>query len=323
MGLLGTQTNPPMIALPTPDRAFALFLQRVALDAAGLAAGHFVCRGLGLGSRAVYAVMGGLASAVGYSLALRHGLMLLPPYEGAMITAGIIPVLTGMMSGFLYGQFAGRERIQSDASPAAQVSAKPQPAVALPVPPTSFDGPVQVRTSAAAMFLASCVPSLLISTLFFTLSYSFLSGIQDSPGEPMKFDWSRQILAFAAPAQMFLMTSMVTMIPSAIFVALAHAVARALRRTDGLSYAGLGALVGLAFGVALIPFGGWPSFPFTGVGFLILPLAVFGAIMMAVYRRFAGLEPRALPEAVLATDVETLVPEDHPARRAHAVILNG
>ena len=59
------------------------------------------------------------------------------------------------------------------------------------------------------------------------------------------------------------------------------------------------------------------------MGFLILPLAVFGAIMMAVYRRFAGLEPRPLPEPVLATEIEALVPEDHPARRSHAVVLNG
>jgi hypothetical protein len=139
----------------------------------------------------------------------------------------------------------------------------------------------------------------------------------------MRFDWSRQIMALALPAQMFLITAMTTMIPGAIFIAIAHAIARGLRRTTGLAYAGVGALVGLAFGIVLIPFGGMPSFPFTGVSFLILPLAAIGAIMMAVYRRFAGMEPRPLPEPVIATDLDALVPEDHPSRRAHAVVLNG
>src|SRR5262249_11034812 len=127
----------------------------------------------------------------------------------------------------------------------------------------------------------------------------------------------------ALPAQIFVVTALPSIIPCAIFVAIAHGVARALRRTRGLHYAGIGALTGLAFGIVLIPFGGMPSFPFTGVGFLMLPLAALGAILMAVYRRFAGLEPRALPEPVLATDVETLVPEDHPSRRSHAVVFNG
>jgi hypothetical protein len=56
---------------------------------------------------------------------------------------------------------------------------------------------------------------------------------------------------------------------------------------------------------------------FLGVGM------VEGAVMGAIYRRFAGLEPLALPEAVLATDRGTLVGEDDPARRTRAVIMNG
>jgi hypothetical protein len=44
--------------------------------------------------------------------------------------------------------------------------------------------------------------------------------------------------------------------------------------------------------------------------------------MGALYRRFAGLEPLPLPEAVLANDSNALVGADHPARRQHSVILN-
>jgi hypothetical protein len=51
--------------------------------------------------------------------------------------------------------------------------------------------------------------------------------------------------------------------------------------------------------------------------------AIVGALMGAVYRRFAGIEPLPLPEAVLAEDPRTLVPADHPSRRTHTVIMNG
>jgi hypothetical protein len=44
--------------------------------------------------------------------------------------------------------------------------------------------------------------------------------------------------------------------------------------------------------------------------------------MGALYRRFAGLEPVPLPEAVIATDANALVGTDHPARQQHRVILS-
>ena len=323
MALLGSQTNPPSMALPPPDKAFGMLMLRVGIDAAGLMLGHFICRGFGVGSRAAYALIGAVAAAGGYAISIQQGLVPPSPYEGVTVTAGILPTLTGMVAGFLYGQFAGRENLVPVNTEAAGTHAASVIAVAKPAPPTVFDGPVQVRTSIAAMFFASFFPAFLTAVLFFMMTYGFVSGVQDGPGEPMRFVWSRQIMALALPAQMFLMTAMTTMIPGAIFLAIAHAIARGLRRTSGLAYAGVGALVGAAFGIVLIPFGGLPSFPFTGVGFLILPLAAIGAIMMAVYRRFAGMEPQPLPEPVIATDLEALVPEDHPSRRVHAVVLNG
>jgi hypothetical protein len=319
--LLGLQTK--LLELPPPDKAFGMLLLRVAVDAVGLMIGHFICRGLGVGSRAAYALLGGVASAAGYAISLQFGLMPPVPYYGVAVTAGILPTLTGMVAGFVYGQFAGRERLQHVDPSSADTAPVDTASVAKPTPPAAFDGPVQVRTSIAAIFLASLVPSFLFTLFMFIVVYGLTSGLHDGPGEPMRFVWSRQIFALAVPAQLFLMTAMIWAVPCALFVAIAHGVARALRRVRGLDYAGVGALTGVAFGIALIPFSGMPSWPFKGVGFLILPLAVLGAIMMAVYRRFAGLEPRALPEPVLATEVETLVPEDHPSRRAHAVVING
>jgi hypothetical protein len=318
---------PPAAALPLPDYVFGMLLLRVGLDALGLLLGHFVARRFLIGSRTAYALIGALAAATGYTIALRFGLSLLPPIEGAMVTAGILPTLAGLAAGFLYGQFAGRELVMSPANAvradevAAQNTGDTVKSVPAPLPAT-FDGPVQVRTSFVATMLAAIVPAFLFSAWFFTFTWSLVSGVDANPGQ-MRFDWSRQVLAIAMPAQMFLINTIVTIVPGSIFVALAHAAARNLRWTSGLQYAASGALVGACFGIALVPFGGWPSWPFTGVGFLILPLAILGAIMMAVYRRLAGLEPRALPEAVLAREPETLVPEEHPSRRTHSVVLNG
>jgi hypothetical protein len=55
--------------------------------------------------------------------------------------------------------------------------------------------------------------------------------------------------------------------------------------------------------------------------FLLALAVVYGAIMGSLYRRFAGIEPVPLPEAVLATDEAALVGADHPSRRQHSVIL--
>jgi hypothetical protein len=222
-----------------------------------------------------------------------------------------------MVAGFLYSQFAGRERRpqQAGVPSASTTSAIRVPTAPTTVtPPAAFDGPVQVRTSAAAIFIASSVPALLVTVLFFTALVDF-GWVRSGPGGSAGFDWSHQITTLGLPAQIFLMTVMMTIIPSAIFVAAAHGAARALHRNRALDYAGIGALMMIALGIMLLPLGGY--------GFAVMPLAVPAAIMMAVYRRLAGLEPRSLPEPVLATDIETLVPEDHPSRRTHAVVLNG
>ena len=201
----------------------------------------------------------------------------------------------------------------------------PVPAVLAPMPtepapappPTSFDGPVQVRTSIGVMLLAAVLPALLVTLLCFTLMYPTLSDLGAEPGASMQFKWARQVSAFGLPIQILLILAMTTIAPCTIFVATAHAVARALSRTRSLHYAGVGALTGLVLGLALVPLFG------AAVALVAPLLAGLGALMMAVYRRFAGLEPRSLPEAVIATAVEALVPEHHPARRAHAVVLNG
>ncbi len=204
-GLAGSQASPPLFEMPTPDRALALLALRISLDAAALVAGHFIARDFGWGSRAVYAVFGGLASAAGYAVALRYGLVWVPPIPRHPDHRRH-PADPGRHGGGLCVQpacrlrapqaaagRAGRQRFGCSTDAAA---ASPQPDAA--PAPAAFEGPVQVRTSLGAMFMAAMVPALLVAALFFTLA----------PSDPA--------MAMAVPAQMFVMTAIVTTIPALI-----------------------------------------------------------------------------------------------------------
>jgi hypothetical protein len=85
-------------------------------------------------------------------------------------------------------------------------------------------------------------------------------------------------------------------------------------RRRGRDYVMIGAA--MAFALAFLIAMALPLF-----AVLVIPAAFCGAIMGALYRRFAGLEPVPLPEAVIATDPNALVGADHPSRRQHSVIM--
>jgi hypothetical protein len=291
---------------PSPDRAFQIFVTRVAVDAALLAAGHWLLRSFGLATRMAYGLMGGAAAAVGYTFALSHDLNIAPPPDGTLLTAAVLPILVGMISATLYVQFAGREILQSRRGEAASHAVQP------PAIPANFDGPVQVRTSMAATAIAAMVPAAMVALITIPFVTFFMADWTTSGSQGP--DWANQISRMALPAYLFMGTLLATAIPSAIIVSVTHAAARAFRRTRGTDYAIFGAVVGVIASIALAMLVPTP---------LLALLVVAAAIMGAAYRRFAGLEPLSLPEAVLATDPATLVGEHDPARRTRAVIMNG
>jgi hypothetical protein len=125
------------------------------------------------------------------------------------------------------------------------------------------------------------------------------------------------VIAVALPAQLFLTFLVVTVVPSAILVLCLHHMARALRRHRAWEYAVGGGLMAAACAYLVSP-----MVPLVAGSLLTMVVAACGAIMGALYRRFAGLEPMPLPEAVLAADPNALVGADDPARRQHRVILS-
>lgn len=292
----------PFLGLPGPDGILTLFAVQMTIFGALLFAGHSSLRHFGIYSRWAYATMGAAGAVVAYVAAARYGILASNPSAGTWISAAIMPTLAGALSGFLYGQFAGLEMVAgppSSSDDSAGLHADPMRG--------RFEGPVQVRTSLGAMALAAFVPALMVAVLAFSL-FQFGLGNSGMPGA----------FFFALPAQVFLSTMFMTAVPSLIFMLAVHHTARAFGFMRGVQYAGMGAAYGAAFSLLAGPFTA-----FTSVIFLLIPSVSFGAIMGALYRRFAGLEPVPLPEPVIVVDEESLVDADDHTRRSHSILLNG
>jgi hypothetical protein len=301
IALLRTQHAPALLDLPSPDRVLVIYVAQLAIDGVLLFSGHLLLRGRAISSRFAYAVMGGVMAAASYAAAFRNGLLLSPPEPGSAISAGLLPAFAGMMAGFLYGQFAGL-------SPAA---AWPKFSAEALNASRRFDGPTRVRTSVAAVVIASMIPAAFTAVLAFTFAYMYV---------PASFvpDGAGPIFLAALPAQLFLITLTATIVPSAVLILSTHHIARAMHRSRGIEYAGLASLMSALCSICLAPFT-----PVTSFLVLLVPAIVCGAIMGALYRRFAGLEPMPLPEPVLVTDENTLVPADHSSRQGHGVMFTG
>jgi hypothetical protein len=300
MVLLKTQTTPVLLDLPSPDKVLILYAVQLTMDGALMFVGHLVLRDRAVSSRFAYALMGGAMAASSHVIALRNGWLLSPPDPGSEITAGLLPTFAGMMAGFLYGQFAGL-------APAARWPKFSDEALNAS---RTFEGPVRVRTSVAAVAIAAVIPAALTAIL--SLTFFSLVLPTDFAPEPS----AAPIFLAALPAQIFITALVATIIPSAILVICTHHLARALRRSRGYEYAALGGLMTALCGLIIAPFS-----PLSSVAFLFGLAVIYGAIMGALYRRFAGIEPVPLPEPVLVIDENTLVPADHPSRQSHSVVF--
>ncbi|MBH5396692.1 hypothetical protein HZZ13_02630 [Bradyrhizobium sp. CNPSo 4010] len=297
--LAGGQVTDP-VGVPAPDQILVIYAGRMAMNAALLFAGHTVLRQWAISSRFAYGLMGGVMAAVSYGIAIRNHIQLAAPGDGTVVTIGLLPTIAGMIGGFLYSQFAGLSMV---AQAATEASAAAAPAKS----PLVFNGPVRVRTSFAGVVIAALIPTVLATLLPYTLLPLLMNGFADKS--------TAHIFAAVIPAQTFMVMMVISVIPSSIFMLCVHHVARAMRRSNAWEYAELGGVA--AFGCALLLAIAVPL-----LVFLVVPAAFSGAVMGALYRRFAGLEPMPLPEAVIATDPSALVGADHPSRHQHGVILN-
>jgi hypothetical protein len=300
--LLRTQTSPILLALPSPDTVLVLYLIRLTFDTALLFVGHLMLRARAVSGRLAYALMGGAMAAASYAIVLHNGLLLAQPDSGTMITTGLLPTMAGMMAGFLYWQFAGLE--PTDTWPKFSIEGL--------IASYRFDGPTRVRTSIAATVIAATMPALMTALLLLAVYSTLLPTNRAGAIGPT-------IFVAAIPAEMFLASLTLTIVPAAIFVLCTHHIARALHRKSGFAYAAIGGVLAALCSVVMVPFVAFTLF--TSDTFPLVSASICGAIMGAVYRRFAGLEPVPLPEPVIVIDEKALVPADHSSRQGHSVML--
>lgn len=176
--------------LPSPDRAFQIFAQRIVIDGSLLFAGHWLLRSLGIATRLAYGLTGGAAMAVGYAFALSNGLMMWPPLPGAQVTAAILPAMIGMIAGSIYAQYAGREFV-------ARASSNAAPAPVPDAPPAAiFNGPVRVRSSISATLIAAIVPA----AVFALVVIPFFSSAFDLGHSVAASDWAAIVKKLAVPS---------------------------------------------------------------------------------------------------------------------------
>lgn len=287
--------------VPAPDQILVFYVGRMAINAALLFAGHIVLRQWTISSRRAYGLMGGVVAAVSYGIAIRNHIQLAAPGDGTVVTIGLLPTIAGTIGGFLYGQFAGLSPVARAAGTASAANAPAAP------PPIVFDGPVRVRMSVAGIAIAALMPTVVATLLPYTLLPLLMNGFADKS--------TAHIFAAVIPAQTFMVMMVISVLPASIFMLCVHHVARAMGRRSAWQYAAIGGVA--AFSCVLLLVLVVPLF-----ATLLVPAAFCGAIMGALYRRFAGLEPLPLPEAVIATDPNALVGADHPSRHQHGVVLS-
>jgi hypothetical protein len=305
----GTLTRPPMSVMPSPDLIGFALAGALVFNGGLLFAFHLCLRNWVVVDRFAYSVAGLAAGVCSYAIMWSNGWLIALPSPGAELAGALLPGLAGAIAGFLYNQLAGLEPFELRASASRSVGAGPGAAAD---EPPRFEGPVQVRTSVAAAFTAATLPAFFMGLLAFGV---FLLGVDVMT--PGRATGPELTVAFALPAQIFVMTLLMTILPAAIFVWLTHLAARALGGRTGLHYAGMGAALALAVSIAFGPFS-----PLTSIEYLIGPAMLIGAVMGALYRRFAGLEAVPLPEPLIIDDERALVAADHPSRRGHSVIMN-
>ena len=291
----------------TPDAVLIALGTRLGLEAAAIFGLHLLAKSAGVARRSAYAALGSVAAVAVYFLTVYAGWWPRLASEGATITTALVPAAAGAIAGILYYQVAGLD--WGAGAPASALDGPELPAGAAPAP---YTGPLQVRSSGTAYILTALAPSILCGLFMFPWLFGALVGLNGMGSKPMRI--SPSYLGYASPFFMMLLGLPTTAVPTALFVWAGHSLARAFDRIDYRSYALAGAAVGA----------GLPFLLSAGkLGFAVLPFAMLGAAVMSVYRRLAGLEPKPLPEHVVVSRPETLVPAAHPARQGHRVLLQG
>lgn len=278
---------------------------------------HFVFRRFGRTASWEYGAAGAVAGFAAYLAFGGVGAIALASDQGMVTLAVGLPLAAGWALGAIYRRMAGLDLPPRRAAPAdiaAAAAAAPGAAIAsnapdAPAPAAAdgpaliaageehyYSGPVQVRTSVALLAASGGAVGAILGAL--VLLGAVIGAVS-----------ARDAAALGVGMGTGIGVSILLVIAFALFlflpVWLSHKVAQKFRVVTGGGYAGVGFATCVAVGILLPPF---------------LVAAPFAAGAMALYRRWAGMEPVPLPGDVVIRDERDLVGADHAARRYRRVI---
>lgn len=285
-----------------------------ALFGLALLAGHLAIGRFSLSASWAYGVAGAIAGIVAFFGAgggLRS--LDLASDQGLVTLALGLPPLVGATLGIIYYRMAGFVRGESD--PAAieaalarlsggdegapakdgMATAPAHPALLEAGGDRYFSGPLQVRTSKLLLLASGAAVGGIISIcmLVVAMSASLAGSSRGTPFEVQEGLGLSALIVIGLCLGLF--------IPNYV----AHRIAQKFRITAPGAYSMTAFASCIAIGLIVPPF---------------LVAAVPTAFSMALYRRWAGLEPVPLPDHVVVADERALIPANHAARKYHKVV---
>ena len=280
--------------------------------------GHLILRKAGLGSRGLYAALGGLALALAYASQMRAVDLAAIASQGRIAFFFILPTLVGAGMGFLYAFKAGWE--VGDDSSEALAQALEDPADSQKEGATAadaviragqteyFSGPLQVRTSFPLMLLAAALAAGLVTAARALLVFGFEAYHLPDRSNAAVIDHTAQMSLYVGLEMALLI--LVAIIPVTLAILAGHFVARGFRTHAHWAYFAIGLLTPAV--LVLVSLG--------AMLFLGVIVALPSAIGLVLYRCFAGLEPVPVREDILVSDARALVGADHPRRHFGRII---
>jgi hypothetical protein len=323
---VGEEPPPVTMAPPPAPQPQAEILQAVsspdALVFAGLRGaltyllafvlGHLALRRFGVGGRWAYAGLGAASALICVASQTLAADWTNLVEMGSLSFYLAVPLIAGLIMGFLYQWRAGLEADGDDPALLEATLQNGAPAGAISADGSLvdtgqaeyFDGPLQVRTTFPVAFVAA----LLSAGIFGLVRMAFgipgeISGwMQSGQSLPMN-----QMVALAIQSQLpvIFFMGMMAPVPFAALVMLGHVILRAWDKTSRVAYLLMGAAAPVLLLLVLGP-----------MGILLgLQAAVPMAVAMSVYRNMAGVEPKQVKEDIMVSDRRHLVGADHARRR--------
>lgn len=297
-----------MLLVTSADQIALYVLGFGGVNAAVMFAGDRLARKRGLWRRRYYLGLGAIAATVTHVVALAPEGYVAAARDGVLVFLLALPPLLGAATAFLLYRNLGFATDGDDpALLAPQAGAAPVSQAGAGVVTVGdaryFDGPLQIRTSNMAAFIAALLGSALYSLISV---FSLFDGALPPGAMPPVFRHN--------PALGALMGMASCTLPFLFFVHQSHKFLQARGKTAIGSYALAGVVVPLGFAAALLALMG----PFGVI--LVLPWILPSVLAMVTYHQLAGLEPLALPDDIEVSDPRTLIPADHVRRRVRRVI---